>query len=198
MDFDQTYDADKNDGSKTDGFEVHAHVSATRDNRIVLALLFALTALTVGAYRVRLGDANLTVALVIAAVKATLVGTFFMHLKFERAFNTLVFVGTLAFISVFGDDRHRQPHRATPAIAQQVGRRIGEIDHRDGARFDYRYQEWAQGVAPEIRERNGEELRPAAGSAHGASEGAAAEPAAVEPPAGEPAAPTAPEAPAEH
>lgn len=186
MDFDQTYDADKNDGSKTDGFEVHAHVSATRDNRIVLALLFALTALTVGAYRVRLGDANLTVALVIAAVKATLVGTFFMHLKFERAFNTLVFVGTLAFISVFflftwNDTGYR-----------------GEIDHRDGARFDYRYQEWAQGVAPEIRERNGEELRPAAGSAHGASEGAAAEPAAVEPPAGEPAAPTAPEAPAEH
>jgi cytochrome c oxidase subunit 4 len=150
---------EEHDGSKNDGYAIHAHVSETRDNRVILALLFVLTGLTVACYRVRLGDANLMVALLIAAVKATLVGTFFMHLKFEKAFNTLVFVGTLAFIGVFfiftwNDTAFR-----------------GEIDHRSGEHYDYRYNEFAQGVATGIRERGGEELRPVPGAAgeHGAS-----------------------------
>lgn len=162
--FDHTYDPEKNDGAKTDGFEVHPHVSATRDNRVVLGALFLLTGLTVACYRIRLGDANLPVALLIAGVKATLVGTFFMHLKFEKAFNTLVFVGTVAFIAVFftftwNDTAFR-----------------GEVDHRSGERFDYRYQEWAQGIAPTIREQNGEEApRPAHGAAEGEHAAGAAE-----------------------
>ncbi len=144
--------------SNDDEFDVHVHISSTKLNVGILMSLFALTGLTIAAYLVRLGDANLTIALLIATIKAVLVGTFFMHLKYEKPFNTLFFVGTLLFIAVFFVFTHNDTgHRA-------------ELDYRNGARFDYRYQEWAQGIAEGIRERNGEELRPTP-----AAEGAAAE-----------------------
>lgn len=127
-------------------YEVHAHISSTSLNVKVLLALFALTGLTLAAYLVRLGDANLMVALLISSMKATLVGYFFMHLSHEKPFNTLFFVGTLAFIAVFffftwNDTTHR-----------------GETDYRNGMRYDYRANEWAQGVPPELARRGGEEL----------------------------------------
>ena len=60
--------------------EVHVHISSTKELLTVLGALFVLTGATLGCYLIRLGDANLVVALLIAMVKATLVGTFFMHL----------------------------------------------------------------------------------------------------------------------
>ena len=143
-------------------YHVHAHISSTKQLLTVLGALFVLTGVTLGAYLVRLGDANLFVALFIAMIKATLVGTFFMHLKYEKPFNILFFVGTLAFIGVFffftwNDTTHR-----------------GETDYRSGRHFDYRAQEFAQGVAPGIVERGGEELVPREGAtAEAATEGAA-------------------------
>lgn len=50
---------------------------------------------------VHLGPLNLAVAVVIAPLKATLVVMFFMHLKYDRTFNALIFVITLMFIGVF-------------------------------------------------------------------------------------------------
>ena len=93
-------------------YHVHAHVTDTKVYAGILAGLLFLTALTVGLYNVRLGAANLVVAIVIATVKASLVVTYFMHMKYEAKFNVLLFLGSLAFGGVFlaytiNDTNHR-------------------------------------------------------------------------------------------
>lgn len=49
----------------------------------VLLALFVLTFVTVAVSRIDFGHWNAVIAIVIATVKAAIVGTFFMHLKFE-------------------------------------------------------------------------------------------------------------------
>jgi cytochrome c oxidase subunit IV len=65
-----------------------------------LALL-VLTVLTVAVRYVDLGEANIFVALGIAVVKATLVALFFMHLWWDRPFNSFTFVASIAFVGLF-------------------------------------------------------------------------------------------------
>ena len=48
--------------------------------------LMVLTGLTVVAAGIDLGKANVIIALGIATVKVTLVGAFFMHLKYEKRY----------------------------------------------------------------------------------------------------------------
>lgn len=60
--------------------------------------LIVLTIITVAAHSVDLGEFNIVFALVIAAIKATLVGLYFMHLRWDRPFNQLVFVGSIVFV----------------------------------------------------------------------------------------------------
>ncbi len=67
----------------------------------VFAALIALTGLTVVVAQIDLGNMNLYIALAIAAVKASLVVLFFMHLFWERPFNSMVFVGCLMFVTLF-------------------------------------------------------------------------------------------------
>lgn len=66
------------------------------------AALLSLTALTVAASRVNLGAASVAVALAIAAVKASLVALFFMHLKYEHRFHVVVLAGAVLFAVLFG------------------------------------------------------------------------------------------------
>ena len=49
----------------------------------VLCTLLALTAITVVVSRFDFGNMNLVVAMVIASIKAGIVGLFFMHVKYE-------------------------------------------------------------------------------------------------------------------
>ncbi len=65
------------------------------------AALLVLTALTVAVRFVDLGEANIFVALGIAVVKATLVSLFFMHLWWDRPFNSFAFVASIAFVGLF-------------------------------------------------------------------------------------------------
>ena len=44
---------------------------------------------------------NLVIAMAIATIKAGLVVTYFMHLRWDRPFHTLIFVGSLLFVSLF-------------------------------------------------------------------------------------------------
>lgn len=67
---------------------------------VFLALL-VLTWLTVKAAQVDLGNLNLYVAMAIASTKASLVVLFFMHLFWDRPFNSLIFIGCLLFVSLF-------------------------------------------------------------------------------------------------
>ena len=50
----------------------------------VFATLVVLTIVTVAVSRVDFGEMNTVIAIVIASIKAGLVATFFMHLKFEK------------------------------------------------------------------------------------------------------------------
>jgi len=64
-------------------------------------LLF-LTIVTVLATKVDFGaNINLAIAMAIAVLKATLVVLFFMHLKYDRLFHSVVFVGALLAASLF-------------------------------------------------------------------------------------------------
>lgn len=67
----------------------------------VFVALILLTALTVAATKVDLGNLNLYAALAIAGVKATLVALYFMHLRYDRPFNLVVFLGCLVFVVLF-------------------------------------------------------------------------------------------------
>lgn len=134
------------DSHHEDGYHVHAHITPVKVNLAVLGALFFFTALTVAAYNVRLGDANLFVAIFIATIKATIVGTFFMHLKYEDPFNTIFFVGSVAFLVLF------------------LGYTVNDTAHRNevtahwGARVDPGTGEWANGVADNVQ--NGGEVTP--------------------------------------
>ena len=65
--------------------------------------LLMLTALTVLATKVDFGGSNmnLAVAMLIAVIKATLVVLFFMHLRYDRLFHSVVFVSALLAASLF-------------------------------------------------------------------------------------------------
>jgi len=64
-------------------------------------LLF-LTIITVLATKVDFGaNINLGIAMAIAALKATLVVLFFMHLKYDRLFHSVVFVGAILAAALF-------------------------------------------------------------------------------------------------
>ena len=70
------------------------------------AALLVLTVVTVGAAQIDfaewdLKELNIWIALAIAVFKASLVGLFFMHLRYDRPFNSFVFVASLCFVLLF-------------------------------------------------------------------------------------------------
>ena len=60
--------------------------------------LLMLTVITVAVRYIDIGEFNIVVALGVALVKATLVCLFFMHLRWDRSFNTLVFVVSVVLV----------------------------------------------------------------------------------------------------
>jgi cytochrome c oxidase subunit 4 len=88
--------------------DAHAHdhgISHVAASRVLLATgstLLMLTLLTVLATKVDFGaNINLAVAMVIAVTKASLVILFFMHLRYDKLFHTVVFVSALLAASLF-------------------------------------------------------------------------------------------------
>jgi cytochrome c oxidase subunit 4 len=68
----------------------------------ILAALLVLTIATVAVTSVDLGaQGNLVVAMVIATIKAALVCTFFMHLLWDKKFNTILFLTSVLFLILF-------------------------------------------------------------------------------------------------
>ena len=65
----------------------------------VFGALLVMTVVTVGASYVDFGAANTIIAVLIASVKAFLVAFFFMHLRHDKPFHTLVFLAGLLFLS---------------------------------------------------------------------------------------------------
>lgn len=87
--------------------EPHDHhgISHVASTKVLLAtggsLLF-LTIVTVAATKIDLGSTlNLALAMLIAIIKATLVILFFMHLKYDRIFHTVVFTSAILAAALF-------------------------------------------------------------------------------------------------
>jgi cytochrome c oxidase subunit 4 len=79
-----------------------SHVTPVRLLIGVWLCLMILTVITVTVTSIDLGPrVNLTIAMAIATLKAGLVVTYFMHLRWDRPFHTLVFLGSLLFVSLF-------------------------------------------------------------------------------------------------
>jgi cytochrome c oxidase subunit 4 len=79
-----------------------SHVAAARVLLATGGTLLMLTLLTVLATKVDFGaNINLAVAMVIAVTKATLVILFFMHLRYDKLFHSVVFVSALLAACLF-------------------------------------------------------------------------------------------------
>jgi cytochrome c oxidase subunit 4 len=93
----------------------------------VWGALVVLTVVTVAASWIDVGPFNLLLAMAIATVKGALVVLYFMHLRWDRPFNAVVFIGSLAFVALFivlalMDTAHYQPELIpghAPALQQQ-------------------------------------------------------------------------------
>lgn len=78
-----------------------SHVTSVKLLLTVWGALMVGTALTVGVSYANLGNWSLYVALAVAFVKASLVALYFMHLRFDRPFNSIIFVGCLILVTLF-------------------------------------------------------------------------------------------------
>src|ERR1041385_5180539 len=79
-----------------------AHVAAVKVLLATGGTLLFLTLVTVLATKIDFGaNINLAIAMVIAVTKATLVVLFFMHLRYDKLFHTVVFVSAICAASLF-------------------------------------------------------------------------------------------------
>jgi len=84
--------------------------------------LLVLTVVTVSASYVEFGTFNILIAMLIATIKATLVGLFFMHLKYDNRVNQVVFASSFVFLFIFvaltlSDVMFRQSIKDVKALA---------------------------------------------------------------------------------
>jgi len=87
-----------------DAHEDHgiSHVASTKVLLGTGGSLLLLTIVTVAATKVDFGpNINLAIAMFIAVIKATLVVLFFMHLKYDKIFHSVIFLSALLAASLF-------------------------------------------------------------------------------------------------
>jgi cytochrome c oxidase subunit 4 len=77
------------------------HISPLWLLATIFITLVVLTFTTVSVTHYDLGRLNIWIALIIALVKALLVTTFFMHLKYDRPFNIFLFYTCFALVVLF-------------------------------------------------------------------------------------------------
>lgn len=94
-------------------------------------VLLVLTGLTVAVMWFDLGEFNIYIALGIAVLKGSLVCLFFMHLRWDRPFNSIVFIGALALVALFIGfaltDTSEYQHEIIPGEAPKVQLKITEL-----------------------------------------------------------------------
>ena len=77
------------------------HIIPLRVYLGVGAALLVLTVVTVIVAQIQLGGFNVVAALFIAAVKASLVILYFMHLRYDKKIYLIIFLIAILFLSVF-------------------------------------------------------------------------------------------------
>ena len=89
------------DNIPIDEAEAHVHVVPPSILLGVFAVLLVLTFATVAVTWIDLGrTANVWIALTIAAVKAALVALYFMHLRWDSPFNSVILIGAMFFVAL--------------------------------------------------------------------------------------------------
>ena len=91
----------KDTASSEDAPHAVGHVVPFKVLAGVWGTLLVLTVITVAVAGVDLGRFNLEIALAIATVKASLVLLYFMHMRYDRPVNAIVFVTALVFVALF-------------------------------------------------------------------------------------------------
>ena len=84
-----------------DEHEGHVHVMPVRVLVTIFVALLDLTWVTVAATWVDFGQWSILVARAIAVVKGSLVGLYFMHLRYDAPFNGVILVTALVFVALF-------------------------------------------------------------------------------------------------
>src|SRR5439155_21292104 len=93
---------DEHDAHDAHGDHGLSHVATVKTLLATGGTLLFLTLVTVLATRIDFGaNINLAIAMVIAVTKATLVILFFMHLRYDRLFHSVVFVSAILAASLF-------------------------------------------------------------------------------------------------
>ncbi|MBC8202299.1 MAG: cytochrome C oxidase subunit IV family protein [Planctomycetes bacterium] len=82
------------------------HIVPIKFLTAICCLLLFLTAVTVWVSRydfteINIAEMGIIMALFVATVKATFVGLYFMHLRWDRPFIGFVFVGSILFVVLF-------------------------------------------------------------------------------------------------
>jgi len=82
------------------------HIVPVKFLVLICALLLFLTAVTVWVSRydfteINIAEMGIIMALFVATVKATIVGLYFMHLRWDRPFIGFIFVGSILFVVLF-------------------------------------------------------------------------------------------------
>ena len=83
----------------------HHGIAHTATVKVLLGTwiaLMILTLITVGATKIDFGaNYNLALAMAIAVIKATLVVLFFMHLRYDKLFHSVIIIGGLLAATLF-------------------------------------------------------------------------------------------------
>jgi cytochrome c oxidase subunit 4 len=80
---------------------VHVHIASNAFYFGIFGALICLTLLTVKVSYYDFGSANIVIALLVATMKASLVAAFFMHLRYDKLFNTIAFLSAFLFLAIF-------------------------------------------------------------------------------------------------
>jgi cytochrome c oxidase subunit 4 len=80
---------------------IHVHAVPPWLLLSVFGALLVLTVVTVAVTWVDLGQFAIWVALGIAVLKATLVALYFMHLRWDAPFNSVILISALVFVAIF-------------------------------------------------------------------------------------------------
>lgn len=124
-----THESSSDHGHAHDDGAVHAHVSPVLFMIGIFAALIFLTVVTVAVSYVDLGSANTLVAMLVATMKASLVAAFFMHLRYDHPFNSIIFVLSflfLALLMIFSVEDINSRGIVDPANGVQVLERTGQ------------------------------------------------------------------------
>lgn len=76
------------------------HIVPYKVHLLVLAFLIIMTLISVGVTHINLGAITVTVALLLATIKSSLVLGYFMHLKFDQKFFAIMVTGVFTLIVV--------------------------------------------------------------------------------------------------